>query len=132
MNATVYHADSADTATLTESLTSAQENLEQAAVYRDIDEVVADKGYHANKTLADCRAWGSFGLRTYIPESNSAFERRWTDKPPAFKEAVYANRRRLQGDRNKRLQRKRSERVERSFAHVCETGGARQELAARH
>ena len=126
LDATVYHADSADTATLTASLSAAQENLEQAAVYRDIDEVVADKGYHANGTLADCRAWGCFGLRTYIPEPNSKFERRWTDKPSAFKDAVYANRRRLQGDRNKRLQRKRSELVERSFAHICETGGARR------
>jgi transposase len=126
LDATVYHADSADTATLTASLSAAQENLEQAAVYRDIDEVVADKGYHANETLADCRAWESFGLRTYIPEPNSKFERRWTDKPPAFKEAVYANRRRMQGDRGKRLQRKRSELVERSFAHICETGGARR------
>ena len=126
LDATVYHADSADMAALTTSLSSAQENLEQAEVYRDIDEVVADKGYHANKTLADCREWGCFGLRTYIPEPNSAFERRWTDKPPAFKEAIYANRRQLQGDRNKRLQRKRSELVERSFAHICETGGARR------
>ncbi len=90
------------------------------------DEAVADKGYHANETLADCRAWGSFGLRTYIPEPNSKSERRWSDKPPAFKEAVYANRRRLQGDRNKKLQRKRSELVERSFAHICETAGARR------
>ena len=126
LDATVYHADSADTATLTSSLSAAQENLEQAEVYRDIEEAVADKGYHANATLADCRAWGLFGLRTYIPEPNSKFERRWTDKPPGFKEAVYANRRRLQGDRNKKLQRKRSEFVERSFAHICETGGARR------
>ena len=58
-------------ATLTESLSSAQENLEQAKVYRDIEEAVADKGYHANKTLADCRDWGCFGLRTYIPEPDS-------------------------------------------------------------
>jgi transposase len=39
---------------------------------------------------------------------------------------VYANRRRTRGARGKRLQRLRSERVERSFAHVCETGGARR------
>ncbi len=37
-----------------------------------------------------------------------------------------ANRRRVRGARSKRLQRLRSERVERSFAHVCETGGARR------
>ena len=32
----------------------------------------------------------------------------------------------LKGDRGKRLGRLRSEYVERSFAHVCETGGARR------
>jgi hypothetical protein len=126
LDATVYHGDEADTATLTESLSSAQENLEQAEVYRDIEEAVADKGYHANQTLADCREWGSFGLRTYIPEPDSRHERRWSDKPPEYKAAVYANRRRMQADRGKRLQKKRSELVERSFAHVCETGGARR------
>ena len=36
------------------------------------------------------------------------------------------NRRRLKGDRGKRLQKKRSELVERSFAHICETGRARR------
>jgi len=126
LDATVYHGDAADTATLTESLSSAQENLEHADVYRDIEEVVADKGYHANGTLADCREWGLFGVRTYIPEPDSPYERRWTDKPPEHKEAVYANRRRMNGDRGKRLQKKRSELVERSFAHICETGGARR------
>ena len=32
----------------------------------------------------------------------------------------------MKGDRGKRLQKKRSELVERSFAHICETGGARR------
>src|SRR6185437_12819189 len=36
------------------------------------------------------------------------------------------NRRRVKGARSKRLQKRRSEVVERSFAHVCETGGARR------
>ena len=51
---------------------------------------------------------------------------RWTDKPPEQEQAFRANRRRVRGTRSKRLQRQRSERVERSFAHVCETGGARR------
>ncbi|WP_146575245.1 transposase [Botrimarina hoheduenensis] len=37
-----------------------------------------------------------------------------------------ANRRRTKTAKNKRLQRLRSERAERSFAHVCETGGSRR------
>jgi hypothetical protein len=50
----------------------------------------------------------------------------WTDKPPEQKRAVCNNRRRTRGEHGKQLQRLRSERVERSFAHVCETGGARR------
>jgi transposase len=52
--------------------------------------------------------------------------RRWTDKPAEQKDAVYANRRRAKGERGKQMQRQRSEFVERTFAHVCETGGARR------
>ena len=50
----------------------------------------------------------------------------WTNKPETQREAADANRRRSRGDRGKRLQRERSEKVERTFAHVCETGGARR------
>ena len=41
---------------------------------------------------------------------------RWTAKP-AEREAVYANRRRLRGERGRKLLRKRGELIERSFAH---------------
>ena len=126
LDASVYHANEADSATLLESVTSAQENLKEAEVYRDIEEVVADKGYHKNATLVACRDWNGLGLRTYIPEPSSPYERRWDDKPWGYREAVYANRRRVKGNRSKRLQKKRSEFVERSFAHVCRTGGARR------
>ena len=34
----------------------------------------------------------------------------------------------MRGARGKRLQRERSEQVERTFAHVCETGGGRRAL----
>lgn len=126
LDASVYHANDADSATLLTSVTAAQENLKAAEVYRDIEEVVADKGYHKNATLVACRDWNGLGLRTYIPEPNSPYERRWDDKPWGYREAVYANRRRVKGNRSKRLQKKRSEFVERSFAHVCRTGGARR------
>jgi len=45
--------------------------------------------------------------------------------------AVYANRRRTRGKRRRKLQRLRSERLERSFAHLCETGGARRTWLTR-
>ena len=53
-------------------------------------------------------------------------QRRWTDKDPAEKRAVYATRRRTKGNRGKELSRQRSELTERSFALVCDTGGGRQ------
>src|SRR6202007_2490575 len=51
--------------------------------------------------------------------------RNWAGKHEEQKQ-VYANRRRIQGARSKRLQRKRSELTERSMAHLYETGGMRR------
>ena len=122
LDASVYHADRSDADTLLESVTEAQENLDEAESGHEIAEAVADKGYHKNETLADCR---ECRIRTYIPEPERG-KRRWTDKPAEYEQAFRANRRRVRGERSRRLQRQRSERVERSFAHVCETGGARR------
>ncbi len=126
LEAAIYHGDEADTQTLAESLQRAASNLEQAGVVSEIEEVVADKGYHANETLVECQELGTYGQRTYIAESDSPYERRWTDKAEECEAAYRGNRRRIKGDRGKRLQKQRSERVERSFAHTCETGGARR------
>jgi transposase len=124
--AEVYHADQADTATLTESLTKAQEHLDEAQIYQDIQKAAADKGYHKAETLVACEDVGLFGVKTYIPEPDAPYERRWTDKPESHQRAVYNNRRRTSREYGKRLQRRRSEVVERSFAHVCDSGGARR------
>ncbi len=123
LSADVYHADHADNDTVTISVVHAQKNLLEADSEESIDELVADKGYHKAQTLSDAQR---LGVRTYIPEPESRYRRRWTDKPAEHKEAVYANRRRVRGDRSKRLQRKRSEYVERTFAHMCETGDGRR------
>ena len=124
--AEVYHANEADTATLTGSLQQAQDNLERAEACRYINKVVADKGYHKAETLAECERLGGTGVKTYIPEPESKWQRVWTDKPEAQQRAVHGNRRRTRRAYGKRLQRRRSEVVERSFAHVCDTGGARR------
>lgn len=126
LSAEVYHADEADTQTLVPSVTAAQENLDQAGAERDIEEVVADKGYHAADTLAQCHEWGVLGLRTYIPEPKRRSRWDWVKRPWEEMVAVCANHRRVRGERSKRLQRKRSELAERSFAHICDTGGARR------
>jgi transposase len=121
--ATVHGGDAADTDTLCDSLIEAQVNVQEAGGDVEVREAVADKGYHAAATIELCE---HFNFRTYVPEPKRPHRSRWTDKPPEHRDAVYANRRRVKGDRGKRLQRLRSERVERSFAHVCETGGARR------
>ena len=64
-------------------------------------------------------------MRTYLPERKQK-TRCWTDKPPEPEAAFRANRRRVRGARGRRLNRRRSEVVERTFAPVCETGGGRR------
>ncbi len=113
----------ADTQTLPRTLTMARAFLCLAGSDVEIKEVPADKGYHRNEALTWCQ---SFGIRTYIPERESRGCRRWTDKSKEEKSAVYKNRRRVRGKRGKQLGRLRSEYTERSFAHVCGTGGARR------
>lgn len=122
--AEVYHADQTDSKTLTESLDQAQENIDVVDGEVDIEEVVADKGYHKTETLATLT--DDTGVRTYIPEPKQKGRRRWGKRPESHRRAFYANRRRVRGARSKRLQRRRSECVERTFAHMCESGGGRR------
>src|SRR5215218_276111 len=123
---TVQGADQGDTTTITETLTTAAEELDAVAAVTEgetavIDEVVADKGYHSNRTLVDLQA---LDLRTYIAEPDRG-RRNWTQNVAA-RDAVYANRRRIRGSRGRALQRHRSERLERPNAHLYETGGLRR------
>jgi transposase len=122
VGAQVTTADQADSATLVDSVLGAQVNLVLAGSAQEIEEAVADKGYHKAETLAECRSWNT---RTYIPEPDRK-NYTWAGQPEAWRQATTANRRRVRGARSKRLQKKRSELVERSFAHVCETGGGRR------
>src|SRR5260370_5041643 len=84
-------------------------------------EIVADKGYHSNQTMIDLEA---VGVRSYIAEPERG-RRDWT-KTPEAQAPVYANRRRVRGARGKRIMRRRGEYVERSFAHMYDTGGLRR------
>ena len=121
--AEIYSGDQADTETLADSVLQAQVNLHEAKNETRIEEAAADKGYHAGRTLELCQ-W--MNVRTYVPEPRRSHRSRWTDKPDEHQKAVLANRRRTKRAKSKRLQRLRSERVERSFAHVCDSGGARR------
>ena len=63
-------------------------------------------------------------MRSYINEPDRG-RRNWCGKRRQ-QQAVYGNRRRMRGERGKQLSRLRSERVERSFAHLYETGRMRR------
>ena len=120
--AVVTFADRSDPETAPVSLSLAEANLVLAGSPAAVQEAVLDKGYYDNGLLAWC---AEQGVRTYIPERRQK-RRRWTDKPPVQEAAFRGNRRRVRRDKGRRLNRWRSERCERTFAHVCETGGGRR------
>lgn len=127
---TLQGADQGDTKTIITTVAQAQENM--AVLVEDpqtaphihaepIREVTTDKGYHSNGTMT----WlDQQEIRSYTSEPKRG-KRRWKDKAQA-RAAVYANRRRIRGRRGKRLIRRRGEFVERSMAHVYETGRMRR------
>ena len=117
---TIQSASEGDTTTIHRTLEEAQVAAADIAE-RGIEEVVADKGYHSGEVLKQLHLQG---VRTYIPEPNRG-RRHWQGKQSEQKR-VYANRRRVRGQRSKRLQRLRGELTERSFAHLYETGGMRR------
>jgi hypothetical protein len=122
--AVIYEANRADTETLAESVVQAQLNVIAAESPANIEEAVADKGYHAAETVALVNE--ALGVRTYIPEPQRKVPWKWSERSEDERRAVTANHRRVRGARSKKLQRLRSELTERTFAHVCETGGARR------
>jgi transposase len=83
-----------------------------------VQEVVTDKGYHSNDVLV---GMAELEVRSYMAEPDRG-PRNWDGKE-AEKAAVYGNRRRIKGDRGKRMQRQRGEKIERNFAHQFDTGG---------
>jgi transposase len=121
--AEIRPADHADTGTMADSLAAAQINLEQAGSEVVIKEAAADKGYHAAETIETC---DFLDIRTYIPEPKRAEKAKLPGRSIKERRAVGNNRRRVKRDKSKALQRRRSEVVERTFAHICETGGSRR------
>lgn len=125
---TVQDASIGDTGTIMDTLAEAEGQLGKLqrkaaleSLVEGMQEVVADKGYHSDDVLLGLE---DVGLRSYVSEPDRG-RRRWRGDRPT-KGAVYANRRRARGQRGERLQRLRGERVERSFAHMYETGRMRR------
>jgi len=127
---TLQDANAGDTTTIQQTLVTVAEQMEkltedpetaQQIAENWLEELVTDKGYHSNDTLVDLK---EFGIRSYISEPKRG-QRNWIGKK-AERDAVYANRRRIRGDRGKSLLRRRGLMLERPFAHCYETGGMRR------
>jgi transposase len=122
---TLHGADVGDTTSLVDTAIAAAEQIEAShaasSTPAELAELVADKGYHSNQTMVDLKA---VAVRSYIAEPDRG-RRDWTKMPEA-QSPVYSNRRRVRGVRGKRLLRRRGEYVERTFAHVYDTGGLRR------
>src|SRR6202046_1324739 len=129
-------ADQGDTKTLDETLSEAgmavaeliEHQVEQRAEgkpkvnLQGVEEMVADRGYHSGAVLERMKG---YEVRTYIPEKKQKGRRHWQGKGEQQK-LVYQNRERVGSEYGKSLLRRRSELVERSFAHCYETGGMRR------
>ncbi len=119
---TLQPANAGDTTTIHQTLAEAQAAAREINEV-GVEEVVADKGYHSGSVLQEVH---DQEIRSYIPEPERG-RRNWQGEGKAEEQKrTYENRRRVRGDRNKRLQKLRSELTERSFAHLYETGGMRR------
>ena len=136
---TLQAADQGDTTTIQETLAETAENLahvmelevekaptgEPQVSLEPMAEIVADRGYHSSDTVLNLKQEQA---RSYIPEPKRG-RRKWAGRADQ-QEAVYANRRRVQGRYGKRLLKKRGELIERSFAH-CNHAVVVRALAVR-
>lgn len=132
---TLQGADLGDTSTVQETMAAARASLAAVAAdeearkrMKPLREAVCDKGYHGGECLV--KLHGEHHLRTYVSEPNRG-RRKWEGKQEQ-QAAVYANRQRIRGVRGKALLRKRGELVERSFAHIYDTGGMRRTHLSGH
>jgi transposase len=130
---TLHGADEGDTKTIQETVAEAGERITSVVADTDHDEVamqvsaegprelVTDKGYHSRAVVTQMTEWG---VRTYCSEPDRG-RQRWPDQRRE-QSAVYANRRRIRGERGRRLLRQRGEKLERWNQHLYDRGGMRR------
>ena len=130
---TLHGADEGDTATIQETVAKAGERITSVVADTGNDEVVkrvsaegprevvTDKGYHSRAVIRELSEWG---VRTYCSEPNRG-RQRWNEQERE-QQAVYANRRRVRGERGLWLLRQRGEKLERWNQHLYDRGGMRR------
>src|SRR5580704_9226421 len=130
---TLHGADVGDTATIPETVAEAGERITSVvadahgdATVKQVStdgprEAVTDKGYHSRALVSELSEWG---LRTYCSEPNRG-RQRWRGQQRE-QQAVYANRRRIRGERGLHLLRQRGEKLERWNQHLYDRNGMRR------
>ncbi len=133
---TIQPANAGDTTTFVKTVQETIHRLEEVKADPEVadqlsepvvEELVLDKGGHSNQVLVDLQ---ELGIRSYVSEPARG-PRKWKGKRRE-QSAVYANRRRIRGNRGNALHKKRCELVERSFAHTLETGAMRRAHVRGH
>ena len=123
LSAQVHFGDHGDAETLPETIVAVAIRFNKCKLAASIKAIVTDKGYH---TLAQLEALQELGVRVYVSTPAARGKRVWVNKSSEAKRAFTNNSNRCGSEHGKSLHRKRGEKVERSFAHVCNTGGARR------
>src|SRR6202521_5381942 len=124
--APTHPADDGDTTPPEPTLDESEKNLAAVGLPptpEDPCDLVADKGYHSRTVVKDLDD-GPWKTRIAEPLPSKGYLCWQGDE--AARAAVYGNRNRLRSGVGKEAMRKRSEVVERSFAHVLERGGMRR------
>lgn len=125
VQAQVHAGDQADHKEMATRVLEAQQNINQAAGEKldtlTVNTVTSDKGYYAVNEL---QALQQEDIRTVIadPIDNRRLDKLETDQ----KKAVQAARRSVKSKSGKDLLRRRGMHIERSFAHILDSGGMRR------
>ena len=104
--AEVYHGDQGDTKTIEDTVNTAKTNVRLSGSGQEVEEVVADKGYHSEEVLDQLQ--NESQMRTYIPEPYRSSNRTRMDKPAGREASYRRNRRNTQVIRGCQLQRLRA------------------------
>ena len=113
---TVQEADQGDTKTLPETLEAVQD-----AQGSSPETVVLDRGYHSDETLERIEAEGA---DSYVPEPKRK-PRNWAGKPERQRRHE-ENEKRVASEAGREYSKQRTEKVERSMAHMYATGAMRR------
>ena len=126
---TTHGGAAADLATAGETLCEAGEAVAELIAVRSaegrfvvqpegIEEVVADRGYHSKAVMVEL---AELGLRSYVAEPDRG-RRKWKEQVVSVTRCTPIEDG-SSGERGKRLQSQRGEKIERNFAHQFDTGG---------